>query len=218
MITDITQRLRSEHHNEVFSKLSHRLSSATTAAEAATIISEASDALFEWDDFALDLYSPEKDEVFSLLNITTVNNQRVEIPSSTQPKSANALVRRVINNGAELVETSGPKGHSAAAMLVPIRKAPASSVFCLSKVTCWGPTQNGTWKHCKRWPINVVALSNVFARKRRCVKVSGDSRPLRKLPDAIFVEDLNETVLDVILPLCPARVNARPVNRQKRLQ
>ena len=122
MITDITQRLRSEHHNEVFSKLSHRLSSATTASEAATIISEASDALFKWDDFALDLYSPEKDEVFSLLNITTVNNQRVEIPSSTQPKSANALIRRVINNGAELVETSGPKGHSAAAMLVPIQK------------------------------------------------------------------------------------------------
>ena len=78
MITDITQRLRSEHHDEVFSKLSHRLSSAITASEAAMIICEASDALFEWDDFALDLYSSEKDEVFSLLNITTVDNQRVK--------------------------------------------------------------------------------------------------------------------------------------------
>jgi K+-sensing histidine kinase KdpD len=122
MVTDITQRLRSEHHDEVFSKLSHRLSSATTASEAAKNIYEASDALFKWDDFALDLYSPEKDEVFILLNITTVDNRRVEIPSSALPKSENALIRRVIGKGAELVETSGPTGHSAAAMLMPIQK------------------------------------------------------------------------------------------------
>ena len=46
------------------------------------IICEAADALFKWDDFALDLYFAERDEVFSLLNITTVEGQRVEIPSS----------------------------------------------------------------------------------------------------------------------------------------
>ena len=47
MATDVTERRRVEHRNTVFSKLSHRLSSATTAAEAAMIICEAADALFQ---------------------------------------------------------------------------------------------------------------------------------------------------------------------------
>ena len=122
MATDVTERRRTEHRNAVFSKLSHRLSSATTSSEAAMIICEAADALFKWDDFALDLYFAESDEVFSLLNITTVEGQRVEIPSSPQPKTANALVRRVIKKGAELVSSVGAKDYSAVTMLAPIRK------------------------------------------------------------------------------------------------
>ena len=65
------------------------------------LICEASDELFRWSDFALDLYDDGRDEVFSLLNITTVEGQRVQGPSSPQSKTANALVRRVILNGAE---------------------------------------------------------------------------------------------------------------------
>jgi len=61
--------------------------------------------LFKWSDFALDLYFEKTDEVFSLLNITTVNGKRVEIPPSLQPKTANALIQRVVRRGAEL---SGP--------------------------------------------------------------------------------------------------------------
>ena len=72
LAADVTERRRVEHRNAVFSKLSHRLSSSTTAPEAARIICEAADALFKWEDFALDLYSAEHDEVFSLLNITTI--------------------------------------------------------------------------------------------------------------------------------------------------
>ena len=78
--------------------------------------------MFKWDDFALDLYSAEKDEVFSLLNITTVEGQRVEIPSSPQPKTANALIRRVMKKGAELLSPAEAKDYSAATMLAPIRK------------------------------------------------------------------------------------------------
>jgi len=50
------------------------------------IICEAADGLFKWDDFALDLYSAEKDGFFSLLNITTVNGQRLEVASSPLPR------------------------------------------------------------------------------------------------------------------------------------
>ncbi len=102
MATDVTERRQVEHRNKIFSKLSHRLSSATTASEAAMIICEAADGLFKWDDFALDLYFAERDEVFSLLNITTVEGQRVEIAPALQPKTANALIRRVVERGAEL--------------------------------------------------------------------------------------------------------------------
>ena len=132
MATDVTERRRVEHRNQIFSKLSHRLSSATTAAEAAMIICEAADALFKWDDFALDLYSAESDEVFSLLNITTVEGQRVEIPSSLQPKAANALIRRVVSRGAELLSSVEAKDHSTATMLAPIRKGRA----CHRRAVC----------------------------------------------------------------------------------
>ena len=107
MATDVTERRRVQHRNAVFSKLSHRLSSATTAAEAAMIICEAADELFKWDDFALDLYLAERDEVNSLLNITTVEGQRVEIPPSPQPKTVNALVQRVVTNGAGVADPGG---------------------------------------------------------------------------------------------------------------
>ena len=104
MATDVTVRRRVAHRiTRLFGKLSHQLSAVTTASEAAMFICEAADELFHWDDFALDLYSAEKDEVVSLLTITTVEGQRVEIPASLQPKTANALVRRVITRGAELI-------------------------------------------------------------------------------------------------------------------
>ncbi len=85
MAVDVTERLRIEHRNTVFSKLSHRLSSATTVAEAAMIICEAADELFKWADFALDIYDAGRDEVRSLLNITTV-----ERPAGGNPAGAAA--------------------------------------------------------------------------------------------------------------------------------
>jgi len=203
MITDITQRLRSEHHDEVFSKLSHRLSSAITASEAAMIICEASDTLFEWDDFELDSYSSEKDEVFSLLNITTVDNQRVEIPSSAQPRSENALIRRVISKGAELVETSDPKGHSAAAMLVPIQKGARviGVLFIQSRVP-------GAYTERDLETLQTLAdqCSGALERVHAEEALHESQRRFHDLfensPDAIFVEDLNGTVLDVNLAAC----------------
>ena len=62
MAADVTERRKLEHRSVVLSELSYRLSSATTAAEAAKIICEAAGALFHWTDFALDLYDAASDK------------------------------------------------------------------------------------------------------------------------------------------------------------
>ena len=78
--------------------------------------------MYNRDDFSLDLYYSGRDEVISLLTITTVDGQRVEIPSSPQPKIANALVQRVITRGAELITAEETGDKDGTTMLAPIRK------------------------------------------------------------------------------------------------
>jgi PAS domain S-box-containing protein len=197
MATDVTERLRTEHRNAVFSKLGHRLSSATTNSEAARIICEAADALFKWDDFALDLYFAESDEVFSLLTITTVEGQRVEIPSSPQPKTANALVQRVIKKGAELLSSVEVKHYSAVSMLAPIRKG--DRVIGVLFVQNHTP---GTYTNRDLEVLQTLAdqCSGALERVRAEQDLRESRQRFRDLfensPDAIFVEDLDGTVLD----------------------
>jgi PAS domain S-box-containing protein len=203
MATDVTERLRTEHRNAVFSKLGHRLSSATTNSEAAMIICEAADALFKWNDFALDLYFAESDEVFSLLTITTVEGQRVEIPSSPQPKTANALVQRVIKKGAELVSSVEVKHYSAVSMLAPIRKG--------DRVIGVLFVQNNTPGAYTNRDLEVLqTLADQCSGALERVRAEQDLRESRQRfrdlfensPDAIFVEDLDGTVLDVNFAAC----------------
>jgi PAS domain S-box-containing protein len=203
MASDVTERLRIEHRNTVFSKLGHRLSSASTNSEAATIICEAADALFKWDDFALDLYFAERDEVFSLLTITTVEGRRVELPSSPQPKTANALVQRVIKKGAELLSAFETKHFSAVTMLAPIRKG--EHVIGLLFVQNHTP---GTYTNHDLEMLQTLAdqCSGALERVRAEQDLRESRQRFRDLfensPDAIFVEDMDGTVLDVNFAAC----------------
>jgi PAS domain S-box-containing protein len=203
MAVDVTERRRVEHRNAIFSKLSHHLSAATTAAEAARIICEAADALFRWTDFALDLYDAGRDEVSSLLNITTVEGRRVEVPPSPQPKSANALVRRVIEKGPELLTATEMDDYAAATMLVPIRKG--ERVIGLILIQNHRP---GSYSERDLEMLQMLsdqcagALERVHAEQA----LRETQRRFRDLfensPDAIFVEDLDGTVLDVNFAAC----------------
>jgi len=193
MATDVTARRQVEHRNNIFSKLSHRLSSATTAPEAAMIICEAADGLFKWDDFALDLYFAERDEVFSLLNITTIEGQRVEISPALQPKTANALIRRVVERGAELHS----KDLSAATMLAPVLKG--SQVIGVLLIQNRLP---GTYVHSDLEVLQTLAdqCSGALERVRAEGQLRQTEQRFRDLfensPDAILVEDLAGKIMD----------------------
>jgi PAS domain S-box-containing protein len=203
MAVDVTERRRAEHHNAVFSRLSHRLSSATTASEAAMLICEASDELFRWSDFALDLYDDGRDEVFSLLNITTLEGQRVQIPSSPQSKTANALVRRVILNGAELLSAPESDDYSAATMLAPVLKG--ERVIGLILIQNHQP---GAYVRSDLEMLKTLAdqCGGALERVRAEQELRESQQRFRDLfdnsPDAIFVEDLDGTVLDVNFAGC----------------
>ena len=203
LATDVTVRRRAAQRNSVFGKLSYNLSAVTTAAEAALFICEAADELFHWDDFALDLYAPERDEVVSLLAITTIEGKRVEIPASPQPKAANVLVRRVIARGAELVSAAETGGQAGTTMLAPIRKG--DRVIGVLFVQ-----RRQAHSFVERDVEILQTLADQCGGALQRVQVEEElrqsQRRFRELfensPDAIFVEDLQGKVLDVNRSAC----------------
>jgi PAS domain S-box-containing protein len=166
-------------------------------------ICEAADELFHWDDFAVDLYSPEQDEVVSLLTITTIEGQRVEIPASPQPKTANALVQRVIARGAELISADETGEMDGTTMIAPIRKGEIviGVLFIQSR------------NRDKYTPADLHTLqtladqcSGALERIRAEEELRHSQRRFRELfensPDAIFVEDMQGNVLDANRAAC----------------
>jgi PAS domain S-box-containing protein len=203
MATDVTARRQTAHQNSVFGKLSHQLSSVAAPDAAAMSICEAADELFHWDDFALDLYSADKDQVVSLLNITTVEGKRVEIPASPQPKSANALIRRVITRGAERISADETGDRMDTTMIAPIRKGQEviGVLFVQSRAT-------GSYAERDLLVLQTLAdqCSGALERIRAEDELRHSQRRFRELfensPDAIFVEDLQGNILDVNPSAC----------------
>ena len=203
MATDVTERRRAAHHNAVFGKLSHQLSAVTLATSAAMFICEAADELFHWDDFALDLFDAAKDEVVSLLTLTTIDGKRVQIPPSPQPKSANALIHRVIGRGAELISADETGDKEGATMIAPIRKGEKviGVLFVQSRAS-------GSYTPSDLHTLQTLAdqCSGALERVRAEEELRHSQRRFRELfensPDAIFVEDMQGNVLDVNRAAC----------------
>ncbi len=203
MATDVTERRRAAHHNAVFGKLSHQLSAVSIPSSAAMFICEAADELFHWDDFAVDLYSAENDEVTSLLTITTIDGLRVEIPASPQPKSANALVQRVIARGAELISADETGDKDGTTMIAPIRKGEIviGVLFIQNRLS-------GSYTPADLQTLQTLAdqCSGALERIRAEEELRHSQRRFRELfensPDAIFVEDMQGNVLDANRAAC----------------
>jgi PAS domain S-box-containing protein len=200
MATDVTERRRSEHRTFVFLDLSHRLSTATTAAEAAHFIGEAADALFEWDNFSLDLYSADREDIVSLLHITTADGRRVKDSPATGSGEFKALARRVIDHGPELICGSGKPGEFASGIIAPMRRgAQVIGLLFVQSHRCGAYTRQDL----ETLELLANECGGALERVRVEDALHESQRRFRDLfensPDAIFVEDLKGNVLDVNL-------------------
>ena len=131
---DITQTKRAEMVNEVFLSLGSKLSAASSPVEAARAIYAGADLLWNWDAASLTLYSRESDRIEPVLNCDVVDGKRQEVPPARQPAAPTPRMRRILEQGAELIldrdsldcggfETFGDKARpSACLMYVPLRR------------------------------------------------------------------------------------------------
>jgi PAS domain S-box-containing protein len=200
MATDVTARRQAMHNNAVFARLSQRLSAVSEESAAATIISEAADELFNWDDFSLDLYSAENGEVVSLLTIGTINGRHVKMAASAQARSPGEQAKRVITHGAELSEAGGRPG---ASMIAPIRKGDVVQGFLAVHSRASGAFNE---RHLQTLQILADQCSGALERIRAEEELRCSQRRFHELfensPDAILVEDMSGNVLDVNRGAC----------------
>lgn len=153
-VLDITQRKRAEDASAAFSKLGQRLSSATTAVEAARIIADEADKLFGWDACNLQLCSPDLKTFQTIFNMDVIDGMRRNIPPTNQIMEPSPRMRKVLDQGAQLflhqTEISTFQAHpfgnrsktSASIMYVPVRNgAKIVGVFSIHSYSASAYTQ-----------------------------------------------------------------------------
>jgi PAS domain S-box-containing protein len=99
---------RREADHQIFPMLGQNLNKATTVRHAAEVILEAADALLGWDAASLDLYSPELDRTYPVLNLDTINGQRVECAPECHDAPPSPRARRAIKTGGQLLLKDEP--------------------------------------------------------------------------------------------------------------
>jgi len=100
---DITERKRSEKRNATLAGLSYRLSSISTASEAAMIIMDAASDLFAWDAGYLHLYSAPEDKLVPVFTADTIDGKRQEMSPESFTLDPTPLMREVMTRGAKLI-------------------------------------------------------------------------------------------------------------------
>ena len=217
---DVTERRRAEHYNTVLSRLGLRLSSATSAEQAARIIVEVANELFGWDNCTLNLYSSEEDKIQPILSIDTVQGEKVVQSQPENEQDEAKHTRRALSQGAELILNEASAGGSleqtpASQMYVPIRNR--TRVIGILSIQSYQlkaytrqdlATLQSLADHCggalERMRVE-QALRESEKRFRHLFEGS---------PDAVFVDDLDGRILDAnpAAGLLPALVGCRANN------
>ena len=133
-ITDIHDKKNTEKRIDAFANLAHGLATTETVREASQLITSVADDLIGWDAAVLLMLNEASGQCRAVLSTDTVDGKRVDVPSDLDDRPPTPQMRRVIENGAELILrrdlTSAPEGfktfgnrdrRSASLMYVPIR-------------------------------------------------------------------------------------------------
>jgi len=152
---DISEQKRAERQIAAFAHLGQRLSGASTRAQAAQVILDIGSELFGLDAAYVDLYSPIEDKCISLLMVDTVDGERTVFPPSSSPFEPTPQIRRVMKEGAQLVNRTGeslelpnlvPFGdinrRAASMMFVPVRQSGTTiGTMSFQSYTPWAYSQ-----------------------------------------------------------------------------
>lgn len=95
---EITER-NIEKRASAFSNLGRQLSAARTPKEAAAIMLEAADALFQWDACLFDLLTADQKTVNTVICIDTINGRRTEISSGALSGKLSPVALRALEGG-----------------------------------------------------------------------------------------------------------------------
>jgi len=96
---EITERNHIEKRAIAFSNLGKQLSAARTQKEAAAIMLEAADALFQWDACLFDVLAADQKTVHSVICVDTINGRRQEIASEALSGELSPLAVRALEGG-----------------------------------------------------------------------------------------------------------------------
>jgi two-component system, cell cycle sensor histidine kinase and response regulator CckA len=106
---DITGRKQAEARLDCFARLGRLLITATAPQLAARIMAEAASDLLSWDACYLTLGSPESRTVTQLIDVDTINGQRVVAPIPEAASRPTPMFRRVLTEGAQLIRRQRPE-------------------------------------------------------------------------------------------------------------
>ncbi|MGV3663871.1 MAG: PAS domain S-box protein, partial [Prosthecobacter sp.] len=126
---DISERKQQERQLAVLSKLGRELNTATTPRRAAEIITAAADDLFGWDAASLDLYSTERDEITTVINIDTIDGLRDECSPAYDAEPPSDLARSIITEGSRLILRAEPQSADPASRMFGDTARPSASLM-----------------------------------------------------------------------------------------
>jgi PAS domain S-box-containing protein len=107
-LVDITERKRAEARTAAMARLGLLLSAASDPAAAARAIVDTAQELCGWDACFLLLHDAATGLVHHLVNMDTIKGQRVPVPPILQGRSPTPLIRRVLEEGPQLILRTGP--------------------------------------------------------------------------------------------------------------
>jgi PAS domain S-box-containing protein len=113
VIQDITARKVAERRTTAFASLGQRLSAAKAEQEAGKIITSIADELLGWDASSFSLYSSGDDKLNPVLSFTMIDGQRVETDPSQDRSAPTSFIRRVIDQGGQLIVKSAAENADA---------------------------------------------------------------------------------------------------------